>query len=141
MRTEKSLKGFLDKEYYMKRFEETIQNKEQLLIQVPKELRGFGKTTILNEMSTIAQTVFGLEVIVITPYVNQEHIGSEMWTVPDAFSKHKIIDWIQRRTNILIVVDDLNLEDNDSFRIIHDIVCSKIPMIGFVFDTLGELNI
>lgn len=133
MMTEKSLKGFLDRDYYLQRFEDTIRTAEQLLIQVPRELRGFGKTTILNEISTFAQTVLGLEVIVITPYINQEHIGSEMCTVLDVFHNHYIVDWMEKRTNILIVVDDLNSQDSDSSRVIYDIMCSKIPMVGFIF--------
>lgn len=127
------LKGSLDKEYYINLFERAIMKSKSELILVPESLRGFGKTTILNEIGSLVQNLYNKNVYVISPHPKIEYICDGVFTIEDICRQSlnsKLVSGCD-----VVILDDVRLSENvDLNEVIRRCHSLHIPVIGFVYD-------
>lgn len=131
------LKGQLDIDYYTNLFVNTIRKGESLIIPVSPELRGFGKTSILNDVSTILQTTYGMDVYVITPHIRTPYVACGMFSPNIDCGKPEVFTWSTLKPNIAVIIDDLtwtHTSQGSAKRIIQELETARIPTVGFVLD-------
>lgn len=127
------LKGQLDKEYYINLFEQAIMKSKSELILVPESLRGFGKTTMLNEIGLLAQNLYNKNVYVISPHPKIEYVCDEVFAVEDVCRQglsSKLVSDCD-----VVILDDIRLSENvDLNEVIRRCHSLHIPVIGFIYE-------
>ena len=127
------------KPFFINFFESAITNNTQNIIMLHPHCggrtgdgRGIGKSTIIGEVSTLAQIVYQKDVIMCTIHPNPQYIASEVINFNNHISK--IDEQLKCRENIVIAVDELDDPNySDKFGILFNYCQSRnIPMFGFV---------
>ena len=85
--------------------------------------RGFGKTTILNEIGLLAQ-FYNYEVLIWTPY-NNTYFVTERIDRYDQLRRHHI-------TGGILLIDEIDINDRKNFQMLRDFINSGILILGFV---------
>lgn len=86
--------------------------------------RGFGKTTILNEIGLLAQAM-EKEVLIWTPYNNTEYYATEKLEVANQLRRHHI-------NNGILLIDEIDIRDIKNYNMLRDLDDSGILTIGFI---------
>lgn len=85
--------------------------------------RGFGKTTILNEIGLLAQ-FYNYEVLIWTPY-NNTHFATERIDRYEQLRSRHI-------KNGILLIDEIDISDDKNFQMLRDLIDSEILILGFV---------
>ena len=85
--------------------------------------RGFGKTTILNEIGLLAQ-VYNYEVLILTPY-NNTHFATERIDRYEQLRSHRV-------ENGILLIDEIDISDKKNLQMLRDLIDSGILILGFV---------
>lgn len=86
--------------------------------------RGFGKTTILNEIGLLAQAM-GKEVLIWTSCNNIEYYATEKLERANQIRRHHI-------NNGILLIDEIDITDRKTYDMLKHLEDSGILIIGFI---------
>ena len=86
--------------------------------------RGFGKTSILNEIGLIAQSQ-GMDVLSWSPFYGATYTVTERVNTVDDFRGYKT-------DNAILLIDEINVKDATNGRMIEYMRSRGVQMFGFI---------
>jgi hypothetical protein len=86
--------------------------------------RGFGKTSILNEIGLIAQSQ-GMEVLSWSPFYGTTYIATECVNTVNDLIGHEV-------GNTILLIDEVNAKDETNARMIEHLRGRGMQMFGFI---------
>ena len=86
--------------------------------------RGFGKTSILNEIGLIAQAI-GVEVLVWSPFYGATYTATERVNTVNDLRGHKV-------DNTILLIDEVNAKDETNASMIEHLRGRGMRMFGFI---------
>ena len=86
--------------------------------------RGFGKTSILNEIGLIAQSQ-GMDVLSWSAYYGTTHIATEPILTVNDLRGHKV-------ENTILLIDEVNAKDETNASMIEHLRGRGMRMFGFI---------
>ena len=86
--------------------------------------RGFGKTSILNEIGLIAQSQ-GMEVLAWSLSNGTIHIATERIVMANDLRGHKV-------ENTILLIDEVNVKDETNAKMVEHLRSKGMRMFGFI---------